>query len=109
MVSAVLFAWTFFLTVIPTLLTQQTTTYHLSFRFECRGQCLGSQAQLGTPPPTVETVLFITIFSAATQDHELTFVLKEGKKQAKDTRMVSKSMYYTGLSARNGKQLLCLL
>lgn len=34
--SAILSAWKFFLILIPTLLTQQTTTYHLSFRFELR-------------------------------------------------------------------------
>lgn len=54
----------------------------------------------------METVLFSTLFSAATLDLEFTFVLSEGKKQ--ETKVVSKSMYYTGLSARNGKLLRSL-
>lgn len=31
-------------------------------------------------------------------------MLTKEKQQAKDIKMVSKSLYYTGLSARNGKQ-----
>lgn len=55
----------------------------------------------------METVLFFTLFSAATLNLEFTFVLTEGKKQ--ETKVVSKSVYYTGLSARNGRKLLRLL
>lgn len=45
----------------------------------------------------------------STRGPYVTFVWTEGKKQAKDIKIVSKSVYYTGPSARNGKQVLRLL
>lgn len=94
------FLWTFFLTlnphssskllpiIYPSGLSSDTTVsgkpHWLRLPSQDSGSCLIHHHILSTTGPYV------------------TFVLTEGKKQAKD--IVSKSVYYTGPSARNGNK-----